>query len=166
MISNRQVRIIRALLRRGASQRQIARYLGISHGTVGDVAAGRRRLKFPKRRPPRLKLFKDTRPAGQDEEGEPLYRCRQCGRRLTKPGCLACQLEREKPGPSHHDKSETPLDGPIGVNLRGDARRRYEEVRAAKIAAGEEPVGLLEAALRLVPRPDPPPQPAGEHNSR
>lgn len=81
MIKDSVIKSIEQLLRHeGLSQRQIAKLLGVSRGTVQAVAHGRRIImtKFP----PQHSFIP---PKG------PPNRCPNCGAYVLMP-CLACQL--------------------------------------------------------------------------
>lgn len=74
---------IRRLLAEGkASQRGIARQLGVSRGTVNAVALGRRQDRPPAQVAEILPVF---------AEGPP-ERCPGCGGMVRMP-CLACRIE-------------------------------------------------------------------------
>jgi transcriptional regulator with XRE-family HTH domain len=76
--------VARLLAEGRLSQRQIARATGISRGTVGSIAQGKR----PRRRP--VESFLDpTRPLG------PPQRCRGCGGYVYLP-CLLCRVRALK----------------------------------------------------------------------
>ena len=80
MISPEAESLVRKLLVEGLSQRAIARRTGLSRGTVGSIANGKRR--------PALRTgdgsFEYT--AGDPET---VARCGECGARVVMP-CLAC----------------------------------------------------------------------------
>ncbi len=77
---------IRRLLAEGRlSQRQIARRIGVSRGTVAAIASGRRRIP----------AGEASGPPGGYARGKPV-RCPGCGARVHMP-CLACWL-RERYG--------------------------------------------------------------------
>jgi len=83
MISPTVVERIRQLLREdGLSQRQIARQLGVSRGTVNAIARGKRPDYEARRRP---------RPGDIVPPSGPYVRCPICGARVQMP-CLACQI--------------------------------------------------------------------------
>lgn len=107
---------VKRLLATGAlSQRYIARLTGISRGTVGQIARGKR-PDYP-RRPPKP-------PKPVFEPGPP-RRCPRCGGMVLMP-CLACRVREivDEPGRVVRDD-----DHPLRLDLRPDDRARYEEVR-------------------------------------
>jgi Predicted transcriptional regulators len=79
MINNTVIQTIQILLKQGKmSQRQIAKHIGVSRGTVQAVAKGKRTLTVPK-------AVSWVAPTGQPK------RCPQCGGQVRMP-CLACQI--------------------------------------------------------------------------
>ena len=107
------------------SQRAIARLLHVSRGLVDDVAAGKR--------PDYAKLRQLRQEQLPKRRGKRQW-CPTCGAKVRMP-CVACRVERwlaEKGGPSVTRLFEI-LDGPLGMQLKGDHQRRYEEVRAKKL---------------------------------
>ena len=93
MLAHETVEEVRRLLAQTPlSQRQIARLVHVSRGTVHAIARGKRRD-----RPDCLQCKMLPHPRG------PLRRCRSCGARVRVP-CLACSVRgaaarcRENPG--------------------------------------------------------------------
>jgi len=83
MIATEKIERIQELLEEGrVSQRKIARLVGVSRGTVGAVAAGRRRATPCSCRPSETEAFDVT---------GPLERCPGCGGLVYMP-CLACRV--------------------------------------------------------------------------
>jgi len=79
MINNAAIQKIQILLKQGKmSQRQIAKHIGVSRGTVQAVARGKRTLVT-------TKTVSWVVPTGQPK------RCPQCGGHVRMP-CLACQI--------------------------------------------------------------------------
>ena len=79
MINNIVIQKIQILLKQGEmSQRQIAKHIGVSRGTVQAVAKGKRTLKT-------VNAASWVAPTGQPR------RCPQCGSHVRMP-CLACQI--------------------------------------------------------------------------
>lgn len=111
------------------SQRKIARMTGISRGTVGAIAAGRR-PDYAARR---------TERADADEAPfrGPARRCPGCGRLVLLP-CLACRIERDKAAGRTPRRDPRPDEGRPDLDLRPDDRARYEEMRGGH-ALPEEP---------------------------
>jgi len=106
------------------SQRAIARQLGVSRGTVGTIAAGRR-PDYEAMRRSRQERETPT-PSG------PLRRCPECGARVQLP-CVACHVRgRASDVPRLLQHARRLLDEPLGVNLKPQHQRRYEEIRARK----------------------------------
>ena len=81
MLTDQQVGEVQQLLKRGLSQREIARQLKISKGSVGAIAHGRRRIDPPQP----LQLAPPA--AGR------VARCGDCGVLVELP-CVACQARR------------------------------------------------------------------------
>jgi len=127
MITPSVVQEIRRLLTEGKlSQRKIARMTGISRGTVGAIAAGRR------------PDYESLRSAADDEFAEPIgppRRCPGCGGMVYVP-CRLChtrclQAEASKPlWPAWLMQ----LEEPLGLELRDEDRARYEEIRRQRVS--------------------------------
>jgi len=126
MIPQSRVDRVRRLLATGRhSQREIARLTGVSRGTVGAIASGRR-PDYPQQKP-----NSDDWP---DVWG-PLERCPGCGSRVYMP-CRICaarsfQASRSRPGGPSANRPEPELR----LELKEEHRRRYEQVRARRRAA-------------------------------
>ncbi len=135
MIAPHVVTEVRRLLADGKlSQRKIAKALRVSRGTVGAIASGRR-PDYPLRRS-RESDESSLRPTG------PPRRCPGCGGMVYLP-CRVCQT-RESAAVSTKPpiiQRLGPLEVPLGLDLRPADRRRYEEVRARRLAAESEPGG-------------------------
>lgn len=92
MIHPERVQMVRQLLQeKKYSQRAISRIAGVSRGSVGAIAAGRR----PEYAPPGPNADDDSwKPTG------PILRCPRCGGRVFAP-CRLChvrdQAERREP---------------------------------------------------------------------
>jgi hypothetical protein len=83
MISSAKVAEIRALLDAGElSQRQIATLAGVSRGTIGAIASGKRVERLP-------------RPTDEWEEEGPIVRCPGCGGKVYAP-CRLCRVRDDK----------------------------------------------------------------------
>ena len=97
MLAHKTVEEVRRLLvDTSLSQRQIARLVHVSHGTVQAIASGKR----------------PDRPHGR--QGQPLVapcgpwrRCRGCGARVRMP-CLACILRRAAARRRKDENDEAP----------------------------------------------------------
>jgi hypothetical protein len=109
------------------SQRKIARLTGISRGTVGAIAAGKR-PDYP-----------SSRRAAEDEPGEPAgppRRCPGCGGMVYMP-CRLCAARALKAAAA---KPPVPTwlmqpEAPLGLELRAAERARYEEIRLRRMSA-------------------------------
>ncbi len=148
------------LLGRGLPQRRIASLVGVSRGTVGAIATGRRPVHL-------------RRPAQQAEEPRRMGRCPTCGRQIMLP-CLACAA-----GEGPHIMSPRPDDaGACQLDLHGEVRHRYERLRRYRQQArldaieadldawqegrGDDELDLLPpfgAVDEPLERPDPSPEP-------
>jgi hypothetical protein len=101
------------------SLRAIARRTGVSRAKVSQMAHGKR-PDYESRRQP------DPEPDG------PTVRCTTCGGMVQLP-CLRCRLEANGIQASREDGD----DGPIRIELKGPAKRRYQSVRDGKADDGE-----------------------------
>lgn len=122
MISQEQIDEIRRLLAGGTlSQRQISVLTGVSRGTIGSVASGKRI---------------DRRPRPNDDwdvaEG-PIVRCPGCGGRVHSP-CRLCRIRELKTAEQADRRQRADRDFPAGndgrprpndADSRTAARRRY-----------------------------------------
>jgi hypothetical protein len=97
------------------SQRRIAAMLGVSRGTVGTIAAGRRRDATPE-------------PLCVEPPSAP-SRCPGCGGMVYAP-CLLCQLREASPRATA--RRPAVFHGTHALDLRPEHRRRYEEIRAQR----------------------------------
>lgn len=132
MIAASVVHEVRRLLAEGnLSQRKIAKRTGVSRGTVGAIAAGKR-PDYESLRPARKEAF--------DEPDGPPQRCPVCGGMVSMP-CRACSAQALKTRSSKPliPQAFAQLDEPLGLDLTEEHRRRYEEVRARKMLAESEP---------------------------
>ncbi|MEE8452458.1 MAG: hypothetical protein V3R99_11110 [Thermoguttaceae bacterium] len=104
------------------SQRKIATLMRVSRGTVGRIASGER---------PDYETMRQQRKDEQrDPQTGPLRRCDDCGAMVYLP-CRACATRAtmaDKSAPQIF-RLFMQLDEPVGLNLRGEDRTRYEEVR-------------------------------------
>jgi transcriptional regulator with XRE-family HTH domain len=127
MIASGTVAEIRRWLAQGnLSQRKIAQRTGVSRGTVATIAAGKR-PDYEALRQHKLDEFAE--PTG------PPQRCPGCGRLVIMP-CLACRAEEALADASQRRRPRflPTLDEPLGLKLKADDQRRYEEVRAQRLA--------------------------------
>lgn len=115
MLAPAKVEEVERLLASGEhSQRTIAKMTGVSRGSVGAIAGGKRHI-YPR----------NVKPEFPDPEGPP-ERCPKCGG-LTPLPCRLCYV-RKKRGKSP-PKWDTLRDAPLGLQLKGEPLARYEEVR-------------------------------------
>jgi len=123
MLAPAIVEKIRHLIDEGRlSQRKIATLMRVSRGTIGRIASGER---------PDYEAMRQRR---EDEQRDlptgPLRRCDGCGAMVYLP-CRACATRAtmaDKSAPQVF-RLFLQLDEPVGLNLRGTDRIRYEEVR-------------------------------------
>jgi hypothetical protein len=99
------------------SQRHIAKLLGVSRGTVGAIASGKRPVT-PLPEP----CDEDT-----DERSGPPARCPDCGGLVYMP-CLLCRLREQRA----RRIVRNVFEGLLTLALRPEHRERYEEVRASR----------------------------------
>ncbi len=125
MIAPKIVKEIRRLLaERRLSQRKIAESIGVSRGTVGAVASGKR----PDRLMPR-------RAADYDESLKPTgppQRCPSCGGMVYMP-CRVCQTRAAMAKKRLPQWPFGPLEESLGLELKGSYLRRYEQLRTARL---------------------------------
>lgn len=109
---------VKRLLAEGQlSQRKIAKLTGVSRGSVGAIASGRR-ADHPRR--PAL---------GEDDDypSGPPERCPECGA-IVYPPCRLCALRKLLATKRIPQRPERPL-GPIELDLNDNHHARYEQVR-------------------------------------
>jgi transcriptional regulator with XRE-family HTH domain len=116
--------------------REIARRTGVSRVVVDAIASGRRSPTASLRE----KLRREAKPAVEETARAV---CPICGVWVSIP-CVVCAARAREAQHSPADRLAEAvrlLEEPIviGLDLRGDARQRYQEIRARKIAAGEVP---------------------------
>jgi len=105
------------------SQRKIAEMTGLSRGTVGAIASGKRPDYDPAPRPgDGLR-----EPAGLPE------RCPGCGGIVYMP-CRLCRVREQISHSAKHRPPQRNVDPEdrLQLNLRGEHRLRYEQVRARR----------------------------------
>jgi len=105
------------------SQRKIARLTGVSRGTVGAIASGRRRL-----RPKRISLWEEE----ADIPEVPPQRCPSCGG-MVYMRCRLCRTQKAVATmPALRTVSLARMQSriePLGLNLKPVHHERYQEVR-------------------------------------
>ena len=128
MIAPSVVQEVRRLLAGGGfSHRKIAKITGISRGTVGAIASGRRRD------------HESSRPLEGGEFPEatgPLRRCPGCGAMVYMP-CRLCGTRALKERSSKRRARAWVMqpEEPLGLALRDEEQSRYEEVRSRRVSA-------------------------------
>jgi transcriptional regulator with XRE-family HTH domain len=125
MIDSETVAEIKRLLAEGnLSQRKIAAKLRVSRGTIAAIAAGRR---------PDYEELRKQRAEEEAISAGPIKRCPSCGGTVHLP-CRLCHVRRllaeSKLSPPPRRPEEAPQ-----VELAGEYRRRYEQVRARRFRA-------------------------------
>lgn len=114
----------RLLVEDKLSQRRIAKLTGVSRGTVDAIAAGRR----PDYAPRSPADDEPQRPSG------PPRRCATCGGMVYMP-CRLCALRRRLAASRKGRQRDPRAELPLGLELRPQHQKRYEEVRAARAEA-------------------------------
>ena len=115
----------------GLSQRQIARRMGVSRGSVGAIASGRR--------PDYADRPAKTEDAWEQPSGPP-ERCPGCGGLVFMP-CVLCAARKRLADVSRPRSPQTTSEATVivGLELRPEHRKRYEKVRARRQSQGETP---------------------------
>lgn len=128
MIAASVVEEIRRLLVEGKlSQRKIARLTGISRGTVGAIAAGRR---------PDYESLRSVADGGFPGPAGPPQRCPGCGGMVYMPCrlCRARAVQADASNPRLPGRCRQ-LEEPLGLELRDEDRARYEEICRQRVSA-------------------------------
>lgn len=116
-----QVFDVRELLRRGVPRRQVARQTGVGLTTIGQIATDR------------------YAPSGSRSraDGEAYRECepRRCprGHLVTLWPCVTCDIEVFAAMARSRRQSGEPVE-PLGLELRGQDRARYEQIRQGRHA--------------------------------
>lgn len=121
-------------------QREIARRLGVSRGTVSGISTGKRSVRTAKRR--------------EIEDDGPPQRCPTCGAMVLMP-CRSCRTRAamaKLPRPPILARLR-PWEEPLGVELRGDERGRYEAVHESRCRS-ENPSLPIEVKDEFAPDDD------------
>jgi transcriptional regulator with XRE-family HTH domain len=132
MIAPTLITEVRRLLAEGKlSQRKIAQVTGVSRGTVGAVAAGKR---------PDYETLRGLYDEAEGEPAGPPERCPGCGGMVYLP-CRLCRVRGFRAAKSRPVRNAAfAMDALLELNLRPDHQARYEEVRRRR----ENPGFLLE----------------------
>ncbi len=126
MLTRHLIDQVRQLIGEGKnSLRMIARLTGVSRGTVRMIALGKRRDREPKKVEP----WEAERPG-------PPQRCPTCGGKVYMPCRLCAARSHREPSPAPRKPwTLAALAGPaIGLDLRPEHRRRYEEIKEKRRA--------------------------------
>jgi hypothetical protein len=124
MIASHLVEQVEQLLAEGKlSHRKIARLTGVSRGTIGAIASGKRCIR------PRAMCLWEDEPVIPDT---PPQRCPDCGGMVYMP-CRVCRTRKaaaRSPGLRSlmQGNARQPIV-PLGLNLKPVHHERYEEVR-------------------------------------
>jgi transcriptional regulator with XRE-family HTH domain len=122
MIAPSVVHEIKRLLAEGKySQRKIARITGVSRGTVGAVASGKRRDYAARARDPELELEQPTGPP---------QRCPGCGGLVYLP-CRLCHV-RKLVAEGRIARPPARREAPMRLELSDDHQARYERIRLGR----------------------------------
>jgi transcriptional regulator with XRE-family HTH domain len=135
MIADQVVEEAKRELAAGASQRAVARRLGIARTTVGCIARGTR---------PDYEALRAVRLARQRAaatRSEPVIRCPGCGAK-TRGSCIACRTRAELKAiglevRAARRRGERERAQRLTLNLKPGEQERYEAARAAKMAEGD-----------------------------
>ena len=115
-------RIEQLLAEGGLSQRKIAGLTGVSRGTVGAIARGKR--------PDYEAIRKKAAEKKPEEPAGPPRRCPTCGGMVILP-CRVCRVRKLV---AQHRVAPRPArpDEPLQLELVGEHRTRYERLRARR----------------------------------
>lgn len=148
MLAPEMVHEVRRLLAEGRlSQRRIARRLGISRNTVGAIAGGQR--------PDHDSLRRGGEEVPPAESSGPPQRCPGCGGLVYLP-CRLCQVRSAtaRSTKSSGQPRFVPPEEPLELSLNREHRRRYEQVRAGRLAGELASSGPSAEQLRTNDHPD------------
>jgi transcriptional regulator with XRE-family HTH domain len=123
MIAPKVVAEVRRLLaEKKLSRRQIAQLTGISRGSVGAIASGKR--------PDYELLYAPGAGEWEEPTGAP-RRCSGCGGMVSMP-CLLCRVRKATAArPRSAPRRETvEMEQPLELDLRPEHHARFEEMRA------------------------------------
>jgi hypothetical protein len=131
LITPEQELRIEQLLRAGRPPKEVAEAVGCGHGTVEAIRSGRRSPRKSRRAEYRRR--KDQEAVEELREVEWRY-CDACGATVTWP-CVACAARRQGAGVRSQGAGNGKPGRPIlGLELRGQARERYEALHRRRIA--------------------------------
>ena len=116
MLAQCVVEEIRNLLATGLSYRKIAQTTGVSRGSIGAIANGRRVDHVPREEENLRRL------------NGPLARCPTCGGLVCLP-CLLCGTRATLGKRSRETLGDLPASESLGLALEDEHRQRYESVR-------------------------------------
>ncbi len=118
LIAASVIRQVEATLRRGVSQRRVAKELGVSRGTVGKVAAGT--LTSIARQEYEDTISERRRPKAVVET----FRCPRCGGKSRVFPCRRCFVETVASSVTTPDERIA-----VGLDLKPVHFIRYQEIR-------------------------------------
>ena len=125
MLMESKVRKVRQLLAKGLSYRAIREMTGVGRDTIGKIARNERPDYEALRRAKQQEkeaLKRTPRP----------IRCPGCGHRVYPP-CRICRARKAlADGKLREVFREVGLEEPLGLELRPEHQKRYEEVRARR----------------------------------
>ena len=125
MLTESKLRWIRRLLAEGLSYRAIREMTGVSRGAIGRIARGERPDYEA------LGRAKQEKKEGLKRTPRPI-RCPGCGYRVYPP-CRICRVRKAlADGKLREVFREVGLEEPLGLELRPEHQKRYEEVRARR----------------------------------
>ena len=120
---------------RPLSQRKIAVLLGISRGTVKQVATGRRDQMAGVI----ARLLRAEEEENDADPTGPPQRCGECGVIVFMP-CRACRDRQALTKAKRPPGAERFQPDNLNLQLRPEHRASYEDIHRARKAAGEEPI--------------------------
>ncbi len=126
MIAPQLIDEVKRLLAEGKlSQRRIAKATGVSRGTVGAIAVGKR---------PDYVALRRARADDLPQPVGPPRRCPSCGSTVLMP-CMACHIRaKTKASRKFELRVRNGGDEDLALDLRPHHRARYEAVRDARAA--------------------------------
>jgi len=130
LLSKQKVHEVLTLLGQGLSRHKVAKATGVSIRSIHRIERG---VHKPKRREP--------------------VRCPDCGNLISSFPCLMCIARQERSASSPPEAEH--LFIPMGLELKGKTKERYEAVRRkveAEIAAGKRTMLQFAAPYNLCPK--------------